>query len=1546
MTDVDGFVHQFVAGADPDDIAAIGLENLEAAGRSLFSLGRQRAAGETVVRVANPTRALDGWDSPHTVVEIVTDDAPFLVDSVSVALVGRAYDIHLLLHPRVDDTAWMHLEIDRESDARQLAELQSMLEGVVADVRVVVEDWRSMRDRAVALAHALRASPPLRVDGADADEAATFLEWLTDDNFTFVGYCEYDLVEHDGTDALHLVAGSQLGMVRRRPMSEYSRTFSLMAPETRRKAREPWVLTLTKTQARATVHRAVPLDYVGVKRFDADGKVIGECRFTGLYTSTVYTESTYRIPVVRRKVAQVTAESGFAPSGHDGRALANILETYPRDELFRLSVQELGSIAHGILRMGQRRSVRLFASRDEFGRFVSCLVYLPRDRYTTTTRVGIVFTLRRAFQGTAADFTVLVTESLLARLHIIVDTPDPMIAVDIDALEADLGRIARAWVDDLRDALIAARGEEAGLDTFRGYANAFLPSYQEDVSPADAVDDIAVLEQLDPAGDLQIRIKGESSTGIPGTATVKLYRSGTPLVLSAVIPVLEHLGLTVAEERPYQVTPARGSSCWVDTFRAQLDDGDVLDDPDTQSRVAELFLGVWAGAIENDSLNRLVVRAGLRVRDVVLLRALVKYLRQAGVRFTEAYIADALVTSSRAARLLCELFHARLLPRSGTEPAARAEEEVADELGGEIDAVVGLDDDRMLRALLTLVQAAVRTNAFAPGSASSLAIKFDPLLVPFLPAPRPAHEIWVYSPRVEGVHLRAGDIARGGIRWSDRREDFRTEILGLMKAQTAKNSVIVPVGAKGGFVVKQGEGLDCYRTFIRGLLDVTDDIVDARVVHPASVHCLDGDDPYLVVAADKGTATFSDTANELAAEYGFWLGDAFASGGSSGFDHKEMGITARGAWVSVRAHFRARGIDADTAELSVVGVGDMSGDVFGNGVLQSAHIKLVAAFDHRHVFLDPDPDPARSDAERRRLFALPRSSWADYDATVISTGGGVFPRTAKSVAVTPEVRGVLGIDAETLTPEDLIRAILRAPVDLFWNGGIGTFVKASTESNADVGDRTNDAIRVDASELRCTVFAEGGNLGITQRGRVEYALAGGRVNTDAIDNSAGVDTSDHEVNIKILLRVAIAGDALREEERDPLLRAMTDEVAALVLADNSAQANALEIALVEASALVGVHARQIERLEQSAKIDRALEALPTPKQLQERAAAGLGLTAPELAVLLAYTKLDLEQELVASDLPDDPYVEPALMSYFPSVLRTRFDTEIRAHRLRREIIATVVANAVVNRAGISFVSRLSDETGAPMPRIARAHVVARDVFDAEATWDAIDALDLVVPAATQDAMFLAVRRQVERTARRLVQSRDPLALGPAVARYHEGARALVDALPSLLIGTCATRREADVEQLRAVGVPEPLAARVALAEWMPATLDIVDLAERSHEPVAVVAGTYFALTNALRLDWLRDRIAELPRGDRWQTEARAALRDELHDAHRQLAEVVLTTTDATQPPVDRVDAWSTARSLAVQRFLQMLTDIEAAGVFDLTTLGVARRALRDLAVGT
>jgi glutamate dehydrogenase len=1517
-------VREYLAAVEPHDRDVLTTDAASAAVDEVLALGRERAPGRPVVRVGNPTRVADGWESPHTVVNVVSDDVPFLVDSVSAALTRRGYDLHLIFRPIVDvagfgPTSHLHLEIDRETDPAVLDALRVDLEQVVDDVLAAVHDWDAMRAVVTDFATGLRTSRPDGVTPEETAEVVAYLDWLVDDHFTFVGAIA---VAPDGT----VEPGSALGVARRRDLFELAHVDP--APV--------GLLTLTRALARSTVHRDVPLDSVTVRRLRADGTTAGEVRLLGLYTANVYSDSVEHIPVVRHKVERVLAMSGFGPESHDGRTLAHVLATYPRDELFRLATDELADLALAIVGMGLRRRVRLFVSRDRVGCFVSCLVYLPRDRYTTSVRRTVIETLRRAYEGDDADFTVLVTEEVMARLHVVVATPAGIPDVDAHELEAELAALVRDWIDDLHDAFVDALGEEAGVDKYRAWRDAFPPAYQFEVDARHAVADVTVLERLDPAGDLEILLEPPAGEGI---AHIKLYRAGGALVLSDVMPLLEHLGVTVVDEHPYEIAAPDGPKRWIYSFGVVASHGDPLADPAAQARIADVFLGVWDGTIENDGLNRLVLTAGIGARDVVVVRALCQYLRQAGVRFTDAYLADTLATNAPVVRLLVERFHARLDPARARDVDAEAELDAA--LGAAIDAVASLDADRILRALWQLVRATVRTNAHL--GQAHLACKFDPEALDFLPRPRPHHEIWVASPTVEGVHLRAGDIARGGIRWSDRREDFRTEILGLMKAQTVKNAVIVPVGAKGGFVVKRGDMKAAYQTFIGALLDLTDNRVDGAVVPPPGVVRRDGDDSYLVVAADKGTGAFSDVANELALERGYWLGDAFASGGSAGFDHKEMGITSRGAWLSVKAHFRALGVDADTARLTVVGIGDMSGDVFGNGVLRSPHVQLVAAFDHRHVFVDPDPDPAASFAERQRLFDLPSSSWADYDPAVLSSGGAVFSRSAKSVDLSDAARRVLGAPEGSLTPDQLVSAVLRAPVDLLWNGGIGTFVKASTESQADVGDRTNDAVRIDARELRCRVVGEGGNLGFTQRARVEYALAGGRINTDAIDNSAGVDCSDHEVNIKILLQRAIASGSLAADARDALLVDMTDAVADLVLADNEAQANALELATAEAPDLVGVHARQIERLEQTAGLDRALEALPTAKVMQERHAAGLGLTSPELAVLLAYTKLELQRALVASDVPDDPYLGTELVTYFPPQLREGHETALASHPLRREIVATVVANAVVNRAGISFLSRLCDETGLSLPVLARAHVIARDVFDAVATWAAIDELDLVVPAALQDEMFLLVRRLIERAARWLVRHVDSLALGPAVARFQPGVRQVLAALPDLLVGAVADTAAAATARYTAAGVPDGLARVVAASDAALAALPAVALAEEHDLDPRTVVRVQLLLDDSLGLDRVRDRMAALPHSDRWQTEARAALRDDFYESQHALTATILTETDPTAPPEARIAAWRAEHATAVERYETLLADVERTDPADLAALAVVRRALRDLA---
>ncbi len=1081
-------------------------------------------------------------------------------------------------------------------------------------------------------------------------------------------------------------------------------------------------------------------------------------------------------------------------------------------------------------------------------------------------------------------------------------------------------------------------------------SNAFPGAYQDDFRAGEALADLAQLERLDDAVPLGVRmVAGEAFLDL------KLYGIGAQPSLSEVLPRLGNMGVIVEDEHPYTVMPVGADLRWIKWFRLKLPQGMKIDAGKLRL-FEEAFLAIVDGRAEDDGFNRLVLGAGLAWREVALVRAYGRYLRQTGTPFSQAYMEDTLSAHAQLARRLVELFVARLDPWTATTSAGDDPAALIEDIRAQLDAVTSLDEDRILRAFLHLVLATLRTNWFQAstdpdgndpdGDPTSVVLKLDPAEIPDLPLPRPLFEVFVYTPRVEGVHLRAGRVARGGIRWSDRREDFRTEVLGLMKAQRVKNAVIVPAGAKGGFVLKRppadpaalrAEVEACYRIFIGALLDVTDNLVtneagEQVVVAPRQVVRYDGDDPYLVVAADKGTATFSDVANEIALARGFWLGDAFASGGAHGYDHKAMGITARGAWESVRRHFRHLGLDPDRDDFTVVGIGDMSGDVFGNGMLLSRHIKLVAAFDHRHVFLDPNPDPGKSFEERRRLFELPRSSWDDYDPALVSPGGGVFPRTAKSVPITAAVRGALGLadGIDALPPNELIRAILRAPVDLLYNGGIGTYVKAHTETHADVGDKATDAVRVDGLELRARSIAEGGNLGFTQLGRVEYALGGGRINTDAIDNSAGVDTSDREVNLKILLDGAVRAREISEEGRNNLLDRMTDEVATLVLRDNYRQNRALDNAQAQSPEMEEVHARFIRTLETNKHLNRTVERLPTDEQLADRHHAGLGLTTPELAVLLAYAKIELEEALLDSDLPEDPDFLPELARSFPTAVRERCLDRIHTHTLRREITATALVNGLVNRAGMTFVFRLREETGATAPDVVRAHEAAHAIFDQDALWREIEALDATVGVDVQTKMYLASRRLVERSTRWLLRNRrQPLPVAETVGLFSVPVARL--GAIAVMSERCETTAAGYVSQ----GVPREVALRVAAFDRLPRALDIVELADTHHAEVDEIAAVYDEVGERLRLEWLVDRIVELPREDRWAALARNSLREDAAAEHRRIVDAVMKAGS--------YDAWASTCTTLVARVLTLLEDIRAHGVFDLATLSVALRELRALA---
>jgi glutamate dehydrogenase len=1502
------------------------------------------------------------------VIQIVSDDMPFIVDSVTMELRAQGYGIDLVIHPvlRVrrdpdgrllevlepgatapDATgeSILHAEVAREPDSAELARLRENIERVLGEVRAAVEDWGAMRDRAQQLTEELDDRPP-PVDRREVEEVKTFLRWVAAGHFTFLGYREYELVGGDGA-GLEVVPDSGLGILRGPPKSPSHR----LGSKALELASAPHILVLTKANSRSNVHRPAYLDYIGVKKFGPGGEVIGERRFLGLYTSTAYKSSLREIPLLRHKLDRVLSRAGFPPASHDRKALLEILESYPRDSLFQMESDELFEIAMGILGLGERQRVRLFVRRDALDRFVECLVTIPRDRFNTENRERVGRILIEAFGGSHLDWTLQLSESVLARVLYVIHTPNGTpTQYDSGEIEARLADATRAWADDLRAALVHEHGEDRGLKLCRRYERAFPLGYRADWPARLAVSDIDRIEQLDAGNGPIMSLYRPLQTQV-GTLRCKLYSSGG-VSLSDVLPTFEHMGATVVDERPYEISPAGATKAWIYDFGLRCA-------AEAVERVGDMFqdafLAARRGVLEDDGLNGLVLRAALTGREITIIRAIAKYLRQAGIAFSDAYMERTLLRYPDIATLLVKLFCARFRPDRRDDNTA---ERRTGEIEEAIDAVQSLDEDRILRSFLTVVRAILRTNYFVVDDDDAprpfLSFKLDPSKVPILPAPRPRFEIFVYSPRFEGVHLRGGNVARGGLRWSDRPEDFRTEVLGLMKAQMVKNALIVPVGSKGGFVVKRPppgggreelveEGIRCYKMFLSGLLDVTDNIVGGEVVGPERVVRYDDDDPYLVVAADKGTATFSDIANEVSAAYGFWLGDAFASGGSQGYDHKQMGITAGGAWESVKRHFRELQRDILRTDFTVAGIGDMSGDVFGNGMLLSRHIKLVAAFNHMHVFLDPDPDPERSFAERKRLFELAGSSWTDYDASVISEGGGVYPRSAKSIEISPQVRAALAVEGKQLAPAELIRAILQAPVDLLWNGGIGTYVKASSEGHADAGDKANDAVRVDGRKLRCGVVGEGGNLGFTQLGRIEYALGGGRINTDAIDNVAGVNCSDHEVNIKILLGSLIADGEMSRKQRNELLARMTMAVGDQVLYGSYTQTQAMSIGLAQAPSMVDVHARMIRQLEQTSGLDRELEFLPDEETISERKNAHQGLVAPELAVMMAYCKILLYAQLLESDLPDDPYLAHDLERYFPPPLPQRYSERMPSHRLAREIISTVVANQLVDRAGTTFAFRLREETGAPPSMLARAYAVAREVFDMRAFWIAVEALDNEVDSKIQIDMLIEGRRLVERATRWLVRANPrSIEIEATIGSFKPGAERFERALPEALDEDDREAFSARASELAGAGVPAELAAKVAGMPWIISVFDIVEVAAATGRDQQTVMTTYSGLGSRLKLNWLRDRIVELPRANRWQALARAALREDLYNVHRLLTQEVLELAGPDADGEEAIDAWSQHNALAVERCLGMLADINASRVYDTTTLPVALREARAL----
>jgi glutamate dehydrogenase len=1577
------FLKAYYANVDAADLAA--REPAELAGTALshlmFARSRRRSA---LVRVFNPTLREHGFTSPHTVIEMVNDDMPFLVDSISLALTQRALTLHFLTHPIFAVTrdasgtlsalqergeaskdkkqpaekkrrleSFQHIEVDRIVDPAALHALAAQIERSMRDVRVACADWLKMQSAAHQAAQDL-SSHSARVSAGELSEAVALLTWMENRHFTFLGYREYRLQGRKGREALQPIEATGLGILRR-GHKQPEGTNRTLSSDIRRQSLSRDIVLVTKSNLESTVHRPGYLDYVGVKNFDAKGHLIGEKRFLGLWTSAAYSCNPREIPVLRHKVAQVVEHFALAPDSHDGKALQHILESFPRDELFQASVAELNRTVTGVFGLQERPRVRVLLRRDAFRRFYSCLVFVPREKYNTQVRQRIEKVVREAFSAVGMESQVQIAESNLARIHIVARTsPSDETRIDIDALERRVAAAVRSWSDGFKTALLSRFDEAYALQLFEKYAQAFPAAYTEDFQGDPAALDVSFLEAVEkePAR-LHLDIYRPEPRR-KDNFFLKIFRNQDAIPISDLLPMLENMGLKVIAERPYQLEFPGGRRAWIQDLELVMQTAGPAQFEALEREIKNAFTAVWTGRMDSDSFNQLTLSAGIPWRLVIVMRAYCRYLLQTGLPFSQGYIAQVLANNAPIARALADMFETRFDPAISQQARQSALARLDKRIRAALEAVTRSDEDRILRALWNALAATVRTNAYQTGRAGErkeyLSFKIESQQLRELPLPKPLFEIFVFSPRMEGVHLRMGYVARGGIRWSDRREDFRTEVLGLMKAQQVKNTVIVPVGAKGGFVVKrmpiereaqQAEVIACYQTLIRGLLDITDNIIDDKIIAPAMVVRHDKDDAYLVVAADKGTATFSDIANAISEEYGFWLGDAFASGGSAGYDHKKMAITARGAWECVKRHFREISVDIQSQNFTVVGIGDMAGDVFGNGMLQSPHILLVAAFNHMHIFIDPQPDPERSFAERERLFKMPRSSWEDYSHDVISKGGGVFSRSAKSLTLSREAQLLLELPAQ-VTPNEVIKAILKAHVDLFWNGGIGTYVKASYESNSDVGDRSNDAVRIDARELNCKVIGEGGNLGVSQLGRIEFGRRGGRLNTDFIDNSAGVNCSDVEVNLKILLNGAVRAKEITRAARDRLLVQMTGEVAGLVLRNNYLQGQAISTSEFQSKERLSESAYVIRALERSGDLNRSLEFLPTEEEIAERRKAGEGLTRPELAITLSYGKIWLYRALINSNVPEDPYLSTELARYFPTPVQKRFAVRLKRHRLRREIIATAITNSLINRMGPVFPVRAQDDTGADPAAIARAYSIAREVFAARYIWTQIERLDNTVAAAVQyTAMSQTTRLLRHMTYWLLENRREDLDIERGVSRYAVKVGELFHGLADVLSATEHARLRVQRSHLIEQHVPDDLAARIASLEVMHCALDLAEVAMAARLDVQYAAKAYFDIGERLGLTWIKEQIESLQADGHWQAVARGTLRDNLYELQRKITGAVLACKGRDAGA--RVDKWIAQHTVPVDALKRVVVDLRTGTPPDFATLSVALQAVRRLA---
>ena len=1565
------------------DLAQRNDSDMYGATLSLWNSLNDHQDNTPVIKVFNPQVSKHGWKSSHTIIEVIISDMPFLVDSLRIALSRMSLSPHLMLNCPIkiirdkknqisqlstasDNTikstsveTVFFIEIDRQTEQKVLDDITVELRSVLSDISLTVTDWQPMKKKLNEVIGGVKKSKnPCSKE--EQSESLDFLQWLLDDNFTLMGYRSYDVKTLEGDIALAANVGSSLGLMKQSTGTK-QRLISKLSESARELALGENLLILTKTNSKSRVHRPAHLDYIGIKRFDAKGKVLGEERFVGLFGSAYYTNSALDLPLIRSKVISVCEKSGFARGTHAYKTLINILETYPRDEILQTNTTDLLKNVLGVFQMQERDYSGLFVRRDAFDRFYSCMVYVPRERYNTKLRVQTQLLLKEAFGSDQnVEFTTYFSESAQARTHYIVRVNSTKADINVKEIEKNLNEAACSWDDKLAKALNSHKGEAVGKALSRKYVN-FPQAYKDEVLPGSAIVDIEKFEKLTADNHLEMLFyQPQEESANSRLVKLKLFHSGELLHLSDVLPMLENFGLRVIGESPYAVKADNGETYWILDFSMLLTGKGKFNLEIVQSLFQDAFARVWAGDLEDDGFNRLILGAELGGREVSILRAFAKYERQIGGTFSQSYIEDTFARYPNIAELLIKYFILRFDPNN--KASAKTMTKITDDIESSLDNVANLDDDRIIRRFVEMIAATIRTNYFQPhpetGEKSYISFKILPEQISDVPLPLPKFEIFVYSPQLEGVHLRGGKVARGGLRWSDRREDFRTEILGLVKAQQVKNTVIVPVGAKGGFVCKQlpaggsrqeifEAGKECYRTFIRGLLDITDNIIDGEIVPPLNVVRLDEDDPYLVVAADKGTATFSDIANGISDDYNFWMGDAFASGGSVGYDHKAMGITAKGAWESVKRHFREMDIDCQSTDFTCIAIGDMAGDVFGNGMLLSKHIRLQAAFNHMHIFIDPTPDAKSSYKERERLFNMPGCTWEDYNKKLISEGGAIFSRHVKSIKLTPQIKKMLGTQKQSMSPLDLMQAILKMPVDLLWNGGIGTYVKGSKESHLEVGDRANDALRINGEELKAKVVGEGGNLGLTQLGRIEFAACGGRINTDAVDNAGGVDCSDNEVNIKILLNGLVQNGDLTVKQRNKLLYDMTDDVGNIVIEDCYRQTHSLSITAMRGVNQLKEQVRFIHELERTGKLDRALEFIPNDDEISERLAKGKGLTRPELSVLLAYSKMVLKEDLVCAGITDNPYHNRLLFGAFPPKLQESYKEQMQEHPLRAEIIATKLANNIGNDMGFNFVNRMYEETGATVAEIANCYVMASEVFELSDIWKDITLLDNKISTSIQTEMLFQMRRTVRRATRWFLRHRNKsLDIAQTIEFYRPAFNKLAKDLDKLLVKDEVAQLKRVEGDLVRTGVPKNIAMRISQLSSLFPVMDIADISAADGRSIEMVAGLYFKLGVRLDLHWFLDQITGQPVSNHWQALARASFREELDWQQRSLTQVVLRCNCETQKAdiETMLNTWLETNEQPLGRWYHILADFRIGQTHEFAKFSVALRELMLLSL--